>query len=378
MNEVNGFIKKELAPLNMSEAESKFNQSFEIISQERCNQLFFNSVVEGDQNLTKEDITRAELHPIAEIDLGKVKIGISKRFDGYGDYESALGYVEKDGQTLLCTFYKSRSANCWRYLPGYIQEEGRVIFSKGHEGEDMENSLNLPAELQKSLTEFYLSNPQLTTEPGQNQFLDENKSRIFLGTTKDVGKEKNSTRYFAEVQKISEQFWTESARKSRVSGEITDGKKALQDPKLLIMIGDENPAFSKAISSWEDPSSKYVIFQPNSLMPTVEPIIYRVYLSKDKKFTYTFATTKISGKSFISSIEYTDSDYTSFGTKKDFFFSGDLTTPAQEYYSQTHVKGTNFEDSYGTDQPGNSYKDLSQKYLSRIKMIQDFENSIGR
>jgi len=360
------------------EEEKQFKRSFEIISQERSTELWSKAVIEGDRGLTREMIAQAELHPIAEIDLGKIKMGISKKFSGTGDYESFLGYVDKDGEVLLCTFYKSNSSNMWRYLPGYHESESSGIqFSKGHEGENSEDTLNLPMEVQKSLHDFFNTyNEQVVSN---NDFVSTNRNTLFLGTTKNLDNPSSKTRYFQEIPKQKEsRYGAYLLGDFKSSEQSSEGRMSLKKPEDIYLIEKQNPNFGEMITTWEDSDSNYQYYpNPNSIAGTVEPIIYRLYKSKDGELTYTFATTKHTHRTFIASIEKTDSEYTSFGTKYQYIDAGCLTTPAQEYYSQTYVEGTNFGESYATRIRGGA-NDLYEKYISKIKMVQDFENSIKK
>lgn len=356
--------------------ERNFQSSFEVITQERSNELFNHAVIEGDRELTKEMIARAELHPIAEIKLDKIKIGISKKFEGTNNYPSVLGYVEKDGKILLCTFYKSDSSNMWRYLPGYHLENSGVQFSKGHLGENAEDTLNLPMEVQKALHDFFSQYGDRAIS--QNDYVKEQANDLFLGTTSNLNSSGHLPRYFLEIPKQSESSYGNYLSGDLKSREAPDGNKmSLRNPEEIKVIGRQNPNFDILITTWEDSDSKYLYYpNPNSIKGEVEPIIYRVYLSKDKKIIYTFATTKITGRTFIASVEKTTSEYTTFGTKYEYIDAGCLTTPAQEYYTQTFKEGTNFRESYATRIPGGVH-DLYQGYLSKISMIQDFEKSIS-
>ena len=349
-----------------------------------------NGEIEGDLGLNSEKIVEAKLYPIAEINFSDVKISISREFYGKNDYPTVLGYVQKDGKTFLCTFYKSSSAGLWRYLPGYdTYDNGNTHFSKGHStrnggygvsSDTYEHTLNLPIEVQKSLDEFLELNPRFKKNSpefaDENNLIKENEDLYFLGTTKKISPTNPSTRYFSEMPKKEHKLFGKYLQGKKIfSLEVLGGNVALPNPEIVKIKDSQSPDFSNLVTTWTVKESSYITFKENSNLPITEPVTYRVYYSKDKKLIYTFCTTEITKKSFCADIQTNSREITSFGCRKRWIDPGCLTTPFYEYASQTYKTGTRFSQTYGGRLAGN-YTDINESYVSKLELIKQFKASI--
>lgn len=353
-------------------SESRFNNPFKVISSEESNDILKKVKILGDRGITSEKLGRADLQPIAVMEFDGVRFYISKQFTAGCGREALLAYVEtgkERKEILLCSFYKSKSANVWRYLPSYRDSffTGQ-FYEKGHADTLGEDHLNLPAEVQKSLQDF--ANQYGKLFQTNNNYLRSNLNNMFFGATKNQGKNKNSSRYYKEVSRSTPMRYLNG---NYISKDWHPNKKSIVNPSEIIIDEAHTPDFSNEVATWESPNSNYEFYPTPKSKMIYEPIVYRVYYSYDGSLIYTFATTKYTKKTYISQIESSESDYFSFGTKKTIIKTGSLTTPGQEYLSQTFVDGTNFKEVFANPKDNTTYYDLYENYHSNIPLIIYYE-----
>ena len=374
-----------------SNSPNRFENKFwPIRTVESKTKTLLNTEIDGDLGLDIHKITEAKLYPIAEFNFNDTKISISREFYGRSDYPTVLGYVEKNGKTFLCTFYKSSSSAMWRYLPGYEYTQSNDIhFSKGHSSTlslersvsgSFEHTLNIPTEMQKALSEFLEGNPEFkkgnSIYEDADKIIEQNKDMYFLGTTRNVDKFHPTNRYFEEMPSKERTIFGKFLKGKNIHTLEKKGSRvALPKPELVTLSDSQSPNFSQEITSWKVPESEFIYFEGESNMPKKEPLIYRVYFSQDRRLIFTFCTTEITKKSFCADIQTNSKEITSFGCRKNWIDPGCLTTPPYDYPSQAFMLGSNFTDTYSTKLVGN-YSDISESYVAKLQLIKQYTANI--
>lgn len=323
--EKTGIIIKELRGIEIAEALSRVE-------------------IHGDpwqgRFLKAKDLEAEGLAPKLKIEINGKNIWFSSA--PYLLYEGRLavvGYVEDKEKLVARTFYRSNSHGIWKYLPKYLERDGKIAwFHKGH-GEE---SISLPALFQQALAHIVKENPVPI-------YVDD-PDFIFAGTARQTssrhGDDVNNT-FQAEIEEqgniLDGNFYTKNFDK-KVSPEKID----------FINLG-QLPDFSKVIYKWKQDTTHYGV------------IDIEVFISKDKKIQYMFCNDKL-GRVWIGGIEI-NSPIGSTGLRQKWVNGGDLTTPAYEYYDQTGGYG-NYDLS-----AGDHYVDMFKNYLSKVPLIKRYIES---
>ncbi len=289
----------------------------------------------GDM-LTAQILQQEGLAPKHKIKLGNTTVFLSSTPYNLADGRIAVvGYVEKEGQIVARTFYRSNSQGVWRYLPNYTpgKNKGDIDwYDKGY-GEE---SVTLPIMLQQALAEFSKESAPILNVSNPNL--------IFAGTARD----RNSPGTLvltveAEPKKLEGDFYppTEDSKNKPEQLQFTN-------PSM-------SPDFNKKLTSWKQKTSLY------------GDVTIEVFPSKDGKLQYMFCRDG-KGRAWIGGVE-DDSEIQTVGLRKTWIKAGDLTTPAYEYKT-ADVDQTG---GYGNEADRSSqYVDMFTNYLSKIPVIQEY------
>ncbi len=285
-------------------------------------------------SLTKENLQQAGLAPIQKVQINNTDVWLSKPYVlGHGRI-AVIGYVEDNGKLVARSFYRSNSQGVWRYMPSYLASGGHLDwYGKGHS----EESVTLPIALQKALSTMK-----------QTPISVQNPEAIFAGTAKDIAlraRRDPNISYIIDVQKEG----------TRLAGSFYKDAGKVPPEKITFTNPQEKPDFTKPIiAKWEQQTALY------------GRVTTEVIPSADGKFFYMFCRgTK--GRAWIGGIEK-DGNMTSHGIRENWIKGGDLTTPPDEYRSQTHGYGNNAK----PNQKYGEYVDMFDNYLSKVPIIRDY------
>ncbi|MFC1625945.1 FHA domain-containing protein, partial [Patescibacteria group bacterium] len=280
--------------------------------------------------LTTDDLYKAKLYPKYTISVQGVQYYVSDPFK-LGD-SGRIAYIlyvdDGKGNLIARSFYRSNSAVTWRYLPGYTaNEEGRVIwYSKGY-GEE---GINAPLQIQQLLSTLLDEKVPLALT---------NPDYFFAGTA--YGRRMSDSLIPDPVERITLDY---------------DRSGDLPNPKTIKFTNAEDaPDFNSYISSWEENTKIYGLISKD------------VFLSKNKKYIYVFYRDQL-GRAGISFVE-NNSEPMSQGVRRRAVVLGPLATPIFEYEDQSY--------QYGNSELRNgSYVDMYKNFLSKIPVIQEYQNFI--
>lgn len=282
------------------------------------------------ESLTPEILKDEGLMPKYKIQIGDSVVWFSS--SGYelsGGRIAVVAYVEKHGQIVARSYYRSNSQGVWRYLPDYkMNDHGRINwYGKGY-GEE---SITLPVVMQRALSE-------ITREGMPILKLKRNPDFIFAGTARKLGL--RSDEYYQETEvtprKLDGNFYSDLGR---------------TPPEQIRLSPEQSPDFSNLLTRWEQDTGIY------------GQITVEVFPSRDGTLRFMFCKDSL-GKVWIGGVE-DDSETQSTGLKRTWVKGGDLTTPAFEYVYQTNGYG-----NYGIR--NGSYVDMYEGYLKKIPVIQEY------
>jgi len=325
-------------------------------------------------SLTPRRIKDADLEPRFQLHISQgnsqgKKVYVSWPYEESQKRYAFMAYVEDQGEVTVRTFVQSYSSGLWRYFPYYIgvSYDGSRI---GHYGKGYgEESLALPWELQRSLSEIsrHLSPP-----------VKVDKSNFFLcGTTYDLnGEEEELYKTFPQMrgqveERKRKEFWKLLDKKpisyfnhqvspapKKLHGNFYPPENSKNAPESLVFDAEcESPDFSEPISSWRQRNSVYGWFRTD------------VYLSRDNTLIYIFNKDE-KQRAWISSVQ-TLGKLTPTGLIYNWVYAGDLTTPAFEYGNQTH----GYENCDLRDQWTFYYVDMFKNYTSKIPVVKEYLQS---
>jgi len=306
-------------------------------------------IIEGrgfrDKKIDSEFLVKNSLQPKREVRISNTLVGISSPYySSLRKGKAFVVYIQQNSTTYARTFFLSSSQGLYRVLKAYkFYIKDNLEYPKWHDKGYSEESITLPAEIQKTISELAELNP----------IYEEHNGEIFYGLVE----ESSDNNQFEKV--------VDSIPFSLNEDLIFSKKNKIAPEKLVVKESKNLPDFSYIIEKWK---------APNRLISNV--YIY-TFCSRDKNLKYSFATDhKLF--SWIASIELTSSPLTKFGVFQKWVQAGDFNTPPFEYLTQTKEKNIDQTGGYGNETIRNGhYVDMYQNYLSKIKMIQDFNDSMG-
>ena len=275
------------------------------------------------------------LEPQVKQVIDGVEIDFSKSFR-IDSRDAIIGYTKKGDNYIARSYYKSRSQGIWRYLPDYRTNGDTVSWYGKAYSEEM---LNLPAEIQASLSTIADENP-LQIDVADATF-------AFVGTAKAYYSEHDylSARYSHTLR--GDLYQEVDARPSIDFGEIGE----YEPPEKLTVPDEYWPDLDRETISWESDAELY------------GHLTNRVYVSKNKEIKYTISEDD-QGRAFISNMELSG-PITSTGVRKNWIKSGCLGTPLYEYARQDGGYGDSL------DMKG-SYRCMWKNYLSKTPIIRAY------
>ncbi|MDO8669747.1 MAG: hypothetical protein Q7K65_05700 [Candidatus Buchananbacteria bacterium] len=304
----------------------------------------------GGRVLSAEDLEGNGQRPKYVATIGERKIYLPEEPYQFEERRCATVYVESDDKKRIVprTYYLSNSAASWRYLPEYtLNVRGEVShFGKGYE----EQSLNAPLAVQKKLAS--LSGKDNPLAKSQNSDL------IFAGTARKINYDSDAS-YFRSVESspivIEGDFRRQEDLSDRDPNQTLYGLRTMQKPEDIAFRHDsDEPDFDHLVDSWMQYSDLY------------GEVKVRVFESNDGQNRYFFGTDKL-GRSWPISGE-TSAKVGTNGLRQTWLSLGDFFTPAYEYDTQAGSYGNN-------SLHRGKYVDMYKNYLSKIPLIQKFENS---
>lgn len=326
------------------------NNQIEIINEDESQKILEEAEINGSEYqgkfLTKEVLKKEGLSPKYKIQMDDSVVCLSS--NAYwltGGRIGITAYVEKEGKTIVNSFYRSNSQGIWRYMPNYKASESDGSLEKFGKGYS-EESVILPIILQKALTEIV-----------KDADILEVKDPYFIISGTVPGVVRRSDDYYMKINKEPKVIINFNIPESEINN---DNYKV--PPEQLQIPENVSPNFQKLLASWEQETSLY------------GNILTEVYASKDGKLKYMFCKDQFA-RAWISGIE-DNSEVQSMGLRKSWVAGYDLTTPAFEYKnSNANQTGGYGNESFRT----NNYVDMFQNYLSKIPVIQEYlDASLGR
>lgn len=333
-------------PTGMERMEAAIDRVFmpeeiksESVSEEEVNRIMNEVKIHGEpfrnERLIPVILRNEKLTPQVKVPLEGTNVYLSLPYDLGEGRQAVMAYVEKGGEVVARSFYRSNSQGIWRYLPKYILKDNRLVYyQKGH-GEE---SVTVPMEIQQVLASM--------TERGKTVLATQNRELIFAGTARP-------TDYMGTIDseviptpvKLEGNFYAET-------GKIKPEEVKFTNP-------DQAPDFSRMLASWDQDTT---IYQNQKVKVEVFP-------SKDGQFKYLFCRDS-KNRAWIGGVE-NGSEVTSLGVRKSWVKAGDLTTPAFEY--------GNYAYGYGNQNMRNgNYVDMFQNYLSKVPVIQEYIESVSQ
>ncbi len=336
-----------LSAANMAQ-RSQENLSLEMNSEEKQAELLKRAVIDGDSwekrgveyKLTPEILATLDLGPKYATKVGGREIDLSRVYSNDGR-DAVVGYVSDDDGVKVRTYYQSRSAGVWRYMPDYVRKgEGAAEFYGKGFGEE---SVTLPAELQRALDKIQ----ETTPEKGVRT----NPDFVFCGTAKKYGSKEELARklYMGEAKG---DFYEEvrSQPMTMEFGKQKGGEKI--EPERVFVRAEREPDFRKLVMSYAG---------ENAIAGKMTTEVFRSY---DGKLDWLMCADE-AGRSWVGGIEC-ESPVTSTGCRSEWVAAGDIATPLYEY-------GGTQDGGYGDfgDQRGR-YLGMWKDYLSKVPLIKKY------
>lgn len=307
--------------------------------------------VEGDPfvshgrtyQLTPEHLLKNSLAPAYDFNIEGTQIGLSKAFDDGDGHDACIAYVHTKDGIKARTYYRSRSAGMWRYLPDYLPSGNGYWYGKGN----AEESLSLPFGLQSKLNEIISSG-------NKAKIGHDNPDFFLLGTAKRYNDFYEYGEGLRNHTLRGDQYQEVSNFPELNLGKLSQSKEY---PGLVgesLMSGPKEPDYTRELDSYN---------MRHEMYGTVK---VRLYKSKDGALNYTMCETGQGGskKAWVGSIEAV-SPISSTGCRTEWVSMGDVGTPLYEYDSQ--------DGGYGdyTDTKG-SYVSMWKNYISKMPLIRKY------
>jgi len=350
----------------------------------------------GWTQLTPEDLRDAGLQPAHKLTVAGQVIYFSPVFSVNHEREAVIAYVKDRGRWVARTYYLSNSQGFWRYLPYAQVENGEVSwFHKGW-GDYGEDSLTLPFPVQKALNEIR-TKPQVAIDhPWRFDMLFAGTTRVFetfaemqqvegYGTyNKDISPDPLRLYSDALNQKMAAQpdtakdpddaedrsklIWDDptnhvqifQSRNGKFNYSYVDGAHYRTDPVIKpeeIQVADpgNQPDFRQVIDT----------FQVHTSL-RAKPVTVRICQSANRQLNYIFMEDD-QGRVWIGGIERAEIPGR-LGLRINWIMGEGLCTPAYEYSQMSAGFGNPADRVHG-------YVDVWDKYLSKIKIHQDYRKA---
>jgi len=281
--------------------------------------------------LTCDYLAKQGLEPRNKIVLDKAIVYFSDPFNVESSRIAIVAYVQIGESVLARSYYRSNSQAIWRFLPDYRMADGFLDwYSLGHSDE----TIMIPLVLQKALSE-------IRTEPSYVRNIV-GPDLVLAGTAFNITSQDNRFKKYKS---------TTNAIQLEGNFYFMKGRKVPPE-KVVFNNEEQEPDFSKVITSWTKDSSIY------------GEIRVEIFYSRDKKFFYMFCRDNIE-RAWIGGVEQSTGNLTSYGLKEEWVYAGDLVTPAFEYKS--------LAGNYGNDElHKGSYIDMFKFYNSKIPIIKKY------
>ena len=289
--------------------------------------------------LTPKILDEMGLKPKNALEIANKTIGFSDAFSCDG-HLACIGYVPTKDGVSVCTYYRSNSSGSWRYLPDYVQENEWC--GKGYN----EESLTLPFEMQKKLTEV-VNKPLVKITNTIPEF-------PFYGTAKSYKKKEDYAKAY-HFHSLTGAHYQESS-----TVPLFDyGETKLQKTQ-------PETVGSQVIGTPSEPNFKHELDHYKMQTPMYGDVSVHLYPSQNGELLYTVCETHKNNRreAWISGIS-TPTELTSKGTPKNWVSGGDIATPLYEYQSMSSGFGSE-SDTY------DSYTNMWDNYLSKSPIIQKY------
>lgn len=306
--------------------------------------------------LEGRDLVRAGLSPRHKITFGGEEILVSDAYDVEGRI-AFVGYVKDKEITdrdvyVARTYYRSRSASAWRYLPSYMASGSDVRwFDKGWD----EQSVTTPIPMQFALNQVLLeqanpNTPRVLTA-GQNPYF------YFAGTARNFG---TRNTFQTEVESIPVDLGSAVLK-------LPPGERRVNDRLVLA------PPESLRLDHVDKPNFSEVILTSESDTELEGHVTYEIFLSQDGRKAYMMKQYEKDGQMCASLVMGEDLESPmakDLGVKARWIDLGDLAMPSSEYDSQAGA--------YGGAVVKRPYVDMWPNYISKIPLVQEYLTSVAQ
>lgn len=349
--------------------EQGFGETREL-SKHESNEIAEKSLVhngEDSQVLDMHEILKAGLGPKHEVVGLSRKVVLSDCFYIDNDRLGCMAFVEDDSgpsqqQSFVArSYYMSQSGGAvWRYMPE-IEPGGRMgkgygdkLVSGVMSAAGKKNSVVAPAELQVAfaqlLNEGRVMNSPAQAPAGRNLFVK--TARVYDDN------EKGEVTYFLSKHdiplKLEGNFYPTNYHDKIAPEKLDYGSRD----------SGSKPDFSKVLHSYK---TQY----KNPFKPQRKPGEVEVdfILSTDEKFRYMFIFDPTEQHAWVGGVEPNTNEIGSTGQAEYWVDSGDLTTPPAEYPEHLSEEAI---DLYSNDVGHRHYREMYQKYISKIPIIKEY------
>jgi hypothetical protein len=254
--------------------------------------------------LTKEYLAQQGLAPSYEVRNRETTMWFSKPYK-IADRDAVVAYViDTDGKVVARSYYKSTSQEGWRYLPSYTVENGQLgWFSKGHQGGNAEESLDIPFSVQKHLDTI--------TQKQMIRLQPHTPELIFAGTAREKGQ-----RQGPEVAgTYGKEVWETPMY---LEGNFYAGHGKVPPEQADFTNDAQRPDYSQKLATWQ------------SWSPMYGDVTKEIYVSKDRTKLYLWCR-DAEGGMWRGGAEAITSPMLSTGLRQQWIKGGDFSTPRFEY-----------------------------------------------
>lgn len=318
----------------------------------RRGKFYSDSVLLNGQpfSLNAKYLDKIGLSPAYITSFASLTIALTSVFTA-GDHTVTLAFIRSERQTIIASFYLSRSRGIWYYLPDYLMSSAMQSspidrFGKGYRLE----SLRLPTVLQIALYRL-AAQPRLTLTPSSALF-------SFAGTAKRYRSQTEFLQALRSGVLAGHPYYSSVQPKPALC--LNDNTKSAisTPPASLTLDGPTAPDFSTLQQSAYHIST---IFDPNISVDLCD--------SQDGEYQYNFCHDS-QDRAWLSAIE-AKSSLTPLALPSKWVALGDFGTPL--YLDALHTS------DYGdtSDRRHGHYLNMWSKYLSEAPFIQTYLSALN-